>query len=117
MELHSCSSVRDRCCPCMRQPCSSPSSASVHLTSRCTFSSYSTFFFRMWRRGIPQPVQEESKVVAEAVEAAEDPEQLGHQAAPATVPWQGIDEDAAVPNPQLVDAAEGSSQPGSVLYG
>eukprot|EP00891_Asterochloris_glomerata_P002409 jgi/Astpho2/2409/Aster-x1074 len=88
MELHSCSSVRD-----------------------------STFFFRMWRRGIPQPVAEESKVVAEAVEAAEHPEQLGHDAALATVPWQGIDEDAAVPNPQLVDAAEGSSQPGSVLYG
>lgn len=71
----------------------------------------------MWRRGIPQPVAEESKVVAEAVEAAEHPERLGHDAAPATVPWQGIDEDAAVPNPQLVDAAEGSSQPGSVLYG
>ena len=55
--------------------------------------------------------------MAEAVEAAEHPEQLGHDAALATVPWQGIDEDAAVPNPQLVDAAEGSSQPGSVLYG
>ena len=60
---------------------------------------------------------QESKVVADAVEAAEDPEQLSREAAPATVPWQGIDEDAAVPNPQLVEAAENSSQPGSVLYG
>ena len=90
------------------QSCRCAPDVKVHL------SSYSTFFFRMWRRGIPQPVEEGSKVVAEA---AEDPEQLGHEAASATVPWQGIDEDAAVPNPQLVDAAEGSSQPGSVLYG
>ena len=93
------------------QSCKCRPDVKVHL------SSYSTFLFRMWRRGIPQPVEEESKVVAEAVEAAEHPEQLGHEAAPVTVPWQGIDEDVAVPNPQLVDAAEGSSQPGSVLYG